>query len=237
MDEDMIKRLGRVIVKDDRDEKYPMEAALPAEMPGVDYKYWWTSGWWGDQGLTPHCVAYSWLHWVEDGPVTHFYEDREIDPTYKVGAHDALFNPETIYKEAQVVDQWPGEDYDGTSVRAGAKILQKMGVIKEYRWSWDFPTLKKALLTTGPVVVGSWWYSDMFYPGEDGFITPTGDKAGGHAYVLNGINVDEGFVRLKNSWGRSWGKDGYAYIKFDDMARLLEDGGEACLALEKNLDS
>lgn len=236
MDEDMIKKLGRVIVKDDRDEQYPMESVLPATTPGINYKYWWTSGWWGDQGPTPQCVSYAWLHWVEDGPVTHFYEDRNIDPTYKVGAHDALFNPNTVYKEAQKVDQWPGEDYNGTSVRAGAKILHKMGVIEEYRWAWDFETLKKALLTKGPVVVGTWWHRDMFYPDEEGFITPTGNKSGGHAYVLNGINVDEGFVRLKNSWGRGWGKDGYAYVKFDDMARLLDDGGEACLALEKKLE-
>jgi hypothetical protein len=32
-----------------------------------------------------------------------------------------------LYHEAQKVDEWPGEDYDGTSVRAGLDILRKRG--------------------------------------------------------------------------------------------------------------
>ena len=32
-----------------------------------------------------------------------------------------------LYHEAKKVDEWPGEDYDGTSVRAGLDILRKVG--------------------------------------------------------------------------------------------------------------
>lgn len=32
-----------------------------------------------------------------------------------------------LYAEAQKIDEWPGEDYDGTSVRAGLEILRTRG--------------------------------------------------------------------------------------------------------------
>ena len=32
-----------------------------------------------------------------------------------------------LYHEAQKIDEWPGEDYDGTSVRAGGEILRTVG--------------------------------------------------------------------------------------------------------------
>lgn len=170
------------------------------------------------------------MHYIEDGPVTHFYEsndDRQEKP---------LFETSHLYREAQLVDRWPGNSYDGTSVRAGAKVLQRCGVIGEYRWAWDIDTVVQALLEQGPVVVGTWWYNSMFQPDDNGVITVSGARVGGHAYLLNGVNTSKEMIRIKNSWGRGWGHRGYAYISFDDMARLIREGGEACLALEKRLE-
>ena len=38
-----------------------------------------------------------------------------------------LYDGFWLYHEAQKIDEWPGEDYDGTSVRAGLDILRKRG--------------------------------------------------------------------------------------------------------------
>lgn len=230
-------KLGRIIVEDERDQNFPMRSLLPKQTPGETYKYWWASGWWGDQGRTPHCVAYSWVHWIEDGPITHFYENRDFDPSYeKTGNHQSLFKTSDVYNEAQKLDRWPGTNYDGTSVRAGAKVLQKRGVIGEYRWAWDIDTVVNALLMLGPIVVGTWWYTSMFYPDDEHVIKVGGGKAGGHAYVLNGVNLDKGLIRIKNSWGRQWGKKGHAYISISDFERLLHEHGEACIATELKLE-
>ena len=215
--------LGRLESVDNRDRNYPMQALLPRRTSRV-WRYWYMNGEWWDQGATGTCVGHAWAHFVEDGPVTHKGSQNIVDPM-------------NIYYECTQVDQWPQNDNGdvqfGTSVRAGAKVLQTKGILSEYRWAWDIDTLTMCLLEAGPVVVGTNWYSSMFVPDNHGFIHIGGSVAGGHAYVLNGINLSKGLIRLKNSWG-SWGYQnrGYAFISIKDMERLIGENGEVCIATE-----
>lgn len=224
--------LGRLPAEDSRD--YPLEpkATTREDQEALDsgYRYWWQDGWWGDQWFTPQCVTYAWTHFLEDGPVT--FEPRKPNRKAQFGQGAAIVNPNNLYHEAQLVDEWAGTDYDGTSVRAGAKVLQRMGLISEYRRARDIDTLVKAILTEGPVVVGTTWTSNMTRPDEENFIFPTGEYQGGHAYLLNGVNLGTGILRLKNSWGRTYGKKGNAYIRIEDFETLLADYGEAYVAYE-----
>lgn len=215
------RMFGRRYAPDPRDTAYPLRTLLPLASARL-YRYWNDFGWWGDQGRTPQCVAYAWTHWLEDGPVPQ----PGVPPVVK---------PVVLYHEAQAVDEWPGEDYDGTSVRAGAKALTARGFLSEYRWATRVAEITMALLEVGPVVVGTNWYEGMFTPGPGGILSVTGALAGGHAYVLNGVNVTRGQVRVKNSWGRAWGLQGRAWLPFADLARLMAEDGEACLGVERGL--
>lgn len=232
--------LGRLYIPDERDQNYPLRPQATdfegREAVERGYRYWWADGWWGDQWYTPQCVAYAWIHWLEDGPTTH--APRAPQRRASVMAQGAaLLHPDNLYREAQRIDQWPGENYDGTSVRAGADVLRRNGLIREYRWAWDLETVIQAILTEGPLVVGTNWYEQMFYPdAEEGFIEIGGSIAGGHAYELNGVNTERRVFRIKNSWGRDWGKTGHAWISFDDMERLLDERGDACMAFEVSTD-
>lgn len=228
----MLEGLGRLYVEDSRDANYPMTSLLPTTA-GHTFRYWHANGWWGDQGATPMCVAYSWGHWVEDGPDTFTYTPHAGKGGHVRGSFQGAnpgFDLDTGYSWMQQNDYWPGEDYDGTSVRAGAKYLKSQGMITSYHWAWDVDAIVRALLEKGPVVVGTAWYMDMFIVNKEGIISVGGNSAGGHAYLLNGVNTERGLIRLKNSWGRNWGRNGHAYIAIDDMATLMQQQGEACVA-------
>src|SRR5213592_1612886 len=58
------------------------------------------------------------------------------------------------YHLAQDRDEWPGSDYDGTSVNAGAKVAKEAGSVDSYRWANSLDDLRSALATEGPVPIG-----------------------------------------------------------------------------------
>jgi hypothetical protein len=211
--------LGRLVAEDPRDAYYPMRQQLSAHPSTRDYRYWFANGIWLDQGNTPQCVGYSWVHWLEDGPI----EQPGVGP---------IVDPTTVYQDAQRVDEWDGEDYEGTSVRAGAKVLKTRGFIRSYHWAESIDDIIEALLEVGPVVVGTNWYADMMETHVTGLLRLGGNIVGGHAYVLNGISRLSGMIRMKNSWGKSWGLNGHAYLAIRDVERLLHEDGEAALAVE-----
>jgi hypothetical protein len=211
--------LGRLPAPDERDAPYAMRTAVELAPTLPTHRYWDTR-YWSDQGPHPHCVGHAWAHWLELGPVSH-------------DGPAPILSPLHIYNDAQKVDEWPGEGYDGTSVRAGAKVLQSLGFVSSYLWAFDAQTVMDAVLGVGPVVVGTWWFSGMFEPDAKGFIYDTGHRVGGHAYVIDGANQRKGTVRIRNSWGRTWGKGGRAWMDAEVLDRLIAADGEACLAIEQ----
>lgn len=213
--------LGRIPIEDSRDKRYLLADTLIEETE-LKMRYW-NPVWQGDQGENPYCVAFAWLQWMAAEPVIH-----RAAPIYR---------PRDVYNDAQQLDEIPGNNYAGTTVRAGAKAMKKRGVVTKYWWAWDLDVTIRAVLTLGPVVVGTNWYYKMFTPNNRNFIKIGGDRLGGHAYTLIGVDVEEEFFWLQNSWGYDWGENGIAKIGFEDLRRLIEDeSGEVCLASERTLE-
>jgi hypothetical protein len=128
--------------------------------------------------------------------------------------------------------------YEGTSVRAAFKYLAEVGYVSTYEWAYDVETCANWILTVGPMVFGTTWFSAMFDVAENGFITVAGDVVGGHAYFIRGCNRDKrcpdgsrGAFRILNSWG-DWGQGGQAWLSFVDATKLLREDGEAVTARE-----
>lgn len=208
--------LGRLHIPDERDKDFPMRALVQAT-PKRNYRYYQT-GPILDQGHNPWCVGASWQQWLASDPIR---------------TRNGL-GMEVIYRRAQEVDEWPGVGYSGTSVRAGAQVLEAEGHIESYHWAWNTAVIADFLLLgKGPVVLGTNWYEQMFMIDKKGLIYPSGAVRGGHAYLCVGYNVIRGCFRIANSWGLAWGDRGRAWIQGEDLSRLLKEDGEACAAVEK----
>ena len=208
------RAFGRHPVADTRDNRFSLGCGK-FDLPERGHRYWQDHRWVGDQGTTPHCVGYAWAHWLHAAPFKQFLE------------------PTGIYSLAQLLDEWQGTNYDGTSVRAGAKALSALGLIGRYEWADSVNQIAATILKRGPVVVGTQWTTGMSNPSEGGIIRPVGDALGGHAYLLTGVSLDRRVFRVKNSWGPTWGDHGRAWIRFEDFEALLDDHGEACIGSER----
>lgn len=197
---------------DERSRNYPVRALLSAvELRSKS----WSCGITLNQQHEGACVGFGWSHELAAKPVPVSGITNEF-------ARD-------LYHEAQRVDQWPGEDYSGTSVLAGAKVVQQRGHVSQYRWAFDLTDVFLTLGYHGPVVLGLNWHEGMWEPDSRGFIAPTGECVGGHCLLARGIAVKRRYVTLRNSWGPEWGSNGDCRIRFADLERLIHESGECCV--------
>ncbi len=206
-------RLDRVPQFDARSWSFPIRELLEQEKRRPR-SYTWPCSTWLDQGREGACVGFAWAHELAAAPTR-----------IETGEAEAR----VIYREAQQIDPWPGENYEGTSVLAGAQVVQRYGHMAEYRWAFGLQDVVDTVGAYGPCVLGVAWYDGMFRVGEDGFIRVAGRVAGGHAILCRGVNLRGEYVTLRNSWGRSWGKGGDCRLSFADLDRLLREDGEACV--------
>jgi len=219
------RRLARLVQFDERSRQYPIRETLDS---GVQPRsYTWRCDTHLDQGPDGSCVGFSLTHELIGRPVC-------------VQGLDATFAKEQVYWEAQKIDPWEGgsypganPQYEGTSVLAGVKVLQKLGYIEEYRWAFGLDDLLLAVGYKGPAVLGISWYDGMFNMMPCGQVHVTGQVAGGHAILCKGVSITKKTFTLHNSWGASWGSGGDALISWEEMGRLLQEQGEAVIPLKR----
>lgn len=107
-----------------------------------------------------------------------------------------------LYNEAKQLDEWEGEDYEGTSVRAGLEVERTVGLmrsrsqeiaaqdgISEYRWATSVEMV--------------------------------------HASIQSSLADSLGGVPLLNSWGRDYPH--IVWLPDTVLDRLLQEDGEAGL--------
>lgn len=141
-------------------------------------------------------------------------------------------SPRMLYEMAKVHDEWPGETYEGSSIRGAIKGFFHTGVCEEslavYReketdWSMTKAQAKNArniglgayyrlrpeildyhaaLNEAGVIVVSAQVHRGWQRP-KKGKITQSNIDIGGHAFVIIGYDK-KGFL-VQNSWGDDWG--------------------------------
>lgn len=222
------RTLDRVKIEDTRDLYHPAGPIL-AELPKLRKIYravvgrtWRLATWnptirvWEpvrlDQGPDGACVGFGWSHWEACSPIA--------SPVSYTSAMDR-------YHRAQRADEWPGESYEGTSVRAGAKVEQDDGRLVEYVWLDSVAKITEWVRNIGPVVIGINVTDSMFDPDEKGFVVAKGADVGGHCMVIRGDAPVRGYSRVTNSWGIGWGVNGECLMTRATLENRMADDGEA----------
>lgn len=217
---DVTGGLGRLPQFDERSRGYPIRATIGQVRR---QSRTWPCAPHLDQGTEGACVGFAWSHELGAQPA--------VVPVSNGTALD-------LYHEAQKIDEYPGVDYEGTSVLAGAKICRGRAHFKSYRWAFGIDDVLDTIVAHGPVVLGIDWHAAMDQPRPSGLLDIGGPVRGGHAILARGVRFntrlkgeprDLTVVRLRNSWGPDWASYGDCYVRAEDLATLLETGGEACV--------
>jgi Papain family cysteine protease len=228
--------LGRLHARDERDQLFRLATSVPLVVKRTNH-LWPYFDKPMDQGQTGTCVGHGWKAWMATAPLIQ--SDIGEPPS-----------PFDVYDQAILEDEWADNDHDterqfGTSVRAGAKVLQGLGYLASYQWAWDLNTAANWLsgidmagrYVGGPVVIGVNWYDSMFVTDDEGFlhISDGSGVAGGHCVCLTGWNESRGFAYGLNSWGSGWGRKGRFYMPGEVLNRLIHEDGEVCTSAEIRL--
>ncbi|MDQ3540361.1 MAG: hypothetical protein M3440_06700 [Chloroflexota bacterium] len=206
-------------------EKFPIRQLLPETVSTVErtlalpYRYRAKM----DQGQEGACVGYA-SSWMMSILNRRFYDAR------------------WLYKEAQKIDEWPGESYSGTSVRAGMEVLRSIGHkflhrhehehapliedgIHEYRWATTVDEVRTCLAAGVPVGLGVDWMSNFSTPkkkSDGSYWIGEGDLGtvqGGHMICCYAGSDRRQAVRLVNSWGKAWP---LVWLPYATLQRLLD---------------
>lgn len=212
---------------DERSRNFPVRGIIRKAVRRKDRL--WKVGPILDQGQEGACVGFGWTAEGLASPVR--VDLKRIKARAPKEPNEFA---KYVYAFAKTIDEYEGVDYDGTSVLAGAKSMQTFGLLKSYAWAFTVDEIVDAVIKKGPVVLGINWYDGM-YEAPNGVLKVTGKHVGGHCILAVGYKVKpEGdTVILQNSWGSEWGINGLAEISVADLARLMGEGGEACLPIKR----
>lgn len=156
-------------------------------------------------------------------------------------------SPRSIYVTAKKYDEWPGEDYEGTSVLGALKAVREVGAYLESDWPYSNKTKPKsgtnpayrissytevrgveqilsAIRERKGVIAAVTVTEDFDKTDPDGRVTirlPL-RQLGAKTICLVGYDGERGEFKFANDWGPNWGLRGFGIIRDTDLLRILQ---------------
>lgn len=194
-----------------------------------------------DQGKEGACTGYG-LATV----VNYLLRTRKQKPG------DMLVSADMLYRLARRYDEWPGDNYEGSSARGAMKGWHKHGVCSTETWKTakgrlaakvsdeavrnplgayyrvnhrDLVAMHCAITEVGILYATANVHEGWDSVSGDGIIPLREQMLGGHAFAI--VAYDERGLWIQNSWGGDWGREGFARISYDDW---LANGSDVWVA-------
>jgi len=229
---------------DFRDRMFvPTLVEVPVRIPLEDYTDWKVPIL--DQGEEGACTGFGLA------TVAHYLLRRR-----KVVPDTMAVSPRMFYEMARRYDEWPGEDYEGSSARGAMKGWHKHGVSSEKSWKYltdaeDHRLTPERLRDALRRPLGAYYrvnHQDLVAMhsaiAEVGVLYATATVHAGWTKVgkdglvhpseeiLGGhafaiVAYDERGFWIQNSWGRDWGHEGFCLVTYDDW---LQNGTDVWVA-------
>ena len=197
------------------------------------------------------------LNQYGEGACTGFALAAAINLLYSRAGEDIQVSARMLYEMAKRNDEWPGEDYDGSSLRGAIKGWSNMGVCKDELWRYRVTrkgdlTVRRAkearshtlgayyrlrprishyhaaLNEAGVIVVSAKVHAGWDDP-ADGRIVKKKKTTGGHAFAV--VGYDKTGFWVQNSWTDGWGDKGLALWSYEDWIENVMDAWVFRLAL------
>ena len=229
---------------DFRDKMYvPTLVEVPTQIPLQDYQQYRVPIL--DQGQEGACTGFG-LATVAN----YLLRRRKVRPD-RTGV-----SPRMIYEMAKRYDEWPGEDYSGSSARGAMKGWHKHGLCSEKCWPYRVSKADRQLtqIRTSDAIkrpLGAYFrvnHKDLVAMhgalAEVGILYATAtvhagwDRVGKDGIIPYPGQIEGGHAFaivaydvngfwIQNSWGKNWGQGGFACITYDDW---LEHGTDIWVA-------
>jgi hypothetical protein len=192
-----------------------------------------------DQGPTSMCVEFSAATALGALPIGYGRTPEKVLSAVQVHVKESANDgwPD-LYSWAQDHDEWPGNNYDGTSVRAGQQYLRLIGKSSGFVFAQDLAEAKDYIKRVGsaPIILGIDWLEKMDEPElikGSYYLTAEGPVVGGHAICCLWFDRIKKAWKLQNTWGEEWGDKGIVYLPDDQFDYLVfQANGEAVSFVE-----
>jgi C1A family cysteine protease len=109
-------------------------------------------------------------------------------------------------------DEWPYDVTRFADAPAGFFLTQRL--TSSTPLGHDVDEIRYKLALGYPVAFGAAVFEQIMDAPNGAIALPSGDSIGGHAMLLVGYDDDAQVFLVRNSWGTSWGDNGYGTIPY-----------------------
>ena len=165
------------------------------------------------QGNKPHCAGYSVCNWAEA------VLWKRTGKLYNLDA-------DQVYAKAKQLD---GDvDGEGTYLECAIKAAIQLGGFetKNLKIDFVFNDMNQTTIDTIKMLVHRYDFVHCGLKINEGWykcnnknyvIKPSGRELGGHAVLI--VGYDQQGVYIQNSWGKSWGANGFCILPWDEFLK------------------